>query len=128
MKKTRESHTLEFTVGTSVQLDLHRGRLGLTAVVSAHVGNPFNHGTEIEENRSEIAKNALQRLGVKPHELLYVEQAGQHYQDVPLIEDGRGEVVKDPGKRISLVTRAQLSARLDADSPDCGPLKMPPRR
>jgi len=112
MIRSHKHQTPTFSLGASVNLDLYASEHGMTAVVTAYVGNPFNHGEEIVENRPETAKIASDHFKCEPNQMRYIEQVGQHFQLVPLERTEGGEIRQRSGMRPFTVFKSELDEEI----------------
>lgn len=118
MKNNREIYNTYLNDGTSVRLSILKSEHGAAVIVNQHVGNPFNNGSEIQQHRSEIAAAALDHLKMKPREVRYIEQVGQHYQEVPLKRDPAGVVSHDLQHRIVTLSHGAVQREVDRHAPE----------
>jgi hypothetical protein len=117
MKNSREIHNTYLKDGTSVRLSILKSEHGAAVIVNQHVGNPFNNGSEIQQHRGEIAAIALDHLKMKPREVRYIEQIGQHYQEVPLKRDLAGVVSHDVQHQFVTLSHGAVQREVDRHTP-----------
>lgn len=130
MKEPSQEHlNLEFEDGRSANVSIYQSQKGTMVLVTNDAGNPMNHGEELTEFRKEIADKVTKDLNADPRDIQYVEQAGEHYQTVPLERSDQGDikipdntrVMFEPASRVQETIREHESQQVNpelAQSPD----------
>jgi len=109
MPQLSKDYKQDFPDGSSVNVALYQSDKGQMAVTSFDGINHFNHGTELEIWRPEIMKRATEELKCKPEDIFYVEQVGQHWQDVPFSQGEDGEIKVPRDKQIKGVSAQKVN-------------------
>jgi len=130
MKEPSQEHlNFEFVDGRSANISIYQSEKGTMVLVTNDAVNPLNHGDELQDFRKEIAERVTKDLDADLRDVLYVEQAGEHFQTVPLERSDQGDVkipdstriMFEPASRVQESIREhesrQVSAEL-AQSPD----------
>jgi len=111
MPQLSKEYTQSFPDGSSVDVALYQSDKGQMCKTSYDGSNPFNygnHGAELQIWREEIMKRATEELKCKPEEIFYVEQVGQHWQDVPFSTGENGEIKVPTDKQIKGVSERSV--------------------
>ncbi len=130
MKEPTQDHqTYDFIDGRSANVSVYQSEKGTMVLVTNDAVNPFNHGEELTDYRAEIADKVTKSLNADPRDIQYVEQAGEHYQTVPLERSEQGDiqipdntrVMFEPAARVQETIREHESQQVNpelAQSPD----------
>lgn len=130
MKEPTQEHlNFEFIDGRSADVSIYQSDKGTMVLVTQDHVNPFNHGDELAQFRDVIADRVSKSLEQDPSELRYVEQAGNHYQTIPMERSPEGtiripertRIMHEPAERVESMIREHESQQIDphlAHGPD----------
>ncbi len=126
---TGDHLSIDFGDGRSANVSIYETDKGTMVLVTHDAVNPMNHGDELRDHRDTIADAVCKDLNCDPRDIQYVEQAGQHYQTVPLERSPEGEiripdntrVMFEPTSRVEEAIRQDETIQMDpaiAQRPD----------
>ena len=124
MKEPTQSHeTFDFIDGRSADVSIYQSDKGIMVLVTRDAVNPFNGGNELIECREEIAGKVAERLNTDLRGIRYVEQAGQHFQTVPLERSPEGHIripdntiiMQEPAARVQAMILEHESQQMNPE-------------
>lgn len=108
MPQLSKEYKQDFPDGSSANVALYQSDEGQMALTTFDGINPFNHGGELQIWREGIMKRASEELKCKPEEIFYVEQVGQHFQNVPFSQGADGAIKVPMDKQIKGVSEQKV--------------------